>query len=84
MPDAVVAIEISSDDVLSIQTRRGGWIECEVLGNTYVMPFLSILNLKQIDGGAIRRCAILPDGIDAEDFRKLRVWLRWKRTAPSV
>jgi toxin CptA len=84
-PDAAVALEISADDVLSIQTRRGEWLECEVLGSTYVMSFLSILNLRQTDGGATTRIVILPDSIAAEDFRKLRVWLRWGRArGPAV
>ena len=78
MPDAAVAIEISSDNVFSVQTRRGEWLEYEVLGNTYVLSFLAILNLKQTDNGAAKRIVILPDSIAAEDFRKLRVWLRWK------
>ena len=78
MPDAVVAIEVSSDNVLSVQTRRGESLEYEVLGNTYVLSFLAILNLKQTDSGASKRVVILPDSIAAEDFRKLRVWLRWK------
>lgn len=77
-PDAVVALEIASDDALSIQTRRGGWIECDVLGSTYVIYFLAIVNLKEQGSGRVRRAVILPDSIDAEDFRKLRVWLRWK------
>ena len=77
-PDAVVAIEIASDDALSIQTRRGDWIECEVLGSTYVIYFLAIVNLKEQGSGRVKRAVILPDSIDAEDFRKLRVWLRWK------
>jgi len=78
-PDAVLGLEITSDDKLSIQTRRGGWIECEVLGSTYVISFLTILNLKGIDSGRTMRAVIMPDSLDAEDFRKLRVWLRWKR-----
>ena len=77
-PDAVIAIEIASDNTFSIQTRRGDWLECEVLGNTYVSSFLTILNLRQTDNGAVRRAVILPDSIAAEDFRQLRVWLRWK------
>jgi toxin CptA len=77
-PDAVVALEIASDDALSIQTRRGDWIECEVLGSTYVTYFLAIVNLKDQGSGRVKRAVILPDSIDAEDFRKLRVWLRWK------
>lgn len=77
-PDAVVALEIASDDALSIQTRRGDWIRCEVLGSTYVTYLLVILNLKDLEYGRVKRAVILPDSIDAEDFRKLRVWLRWK------
>jgi toxin CptA len=77
-PDAVIALEIASDDLLSVQTRRGDWIECEVLGSTCVIFFLAIVNLKEQGSGRVKRAVILPDSIDAEDFRKLRVWLRWK------
>ena len=77
-PDAVSAFEITADDKFSIQTRRGEWLECELLGSTYVTYFLTILNLKAIDSGKNKRAVILPDSLDAEDFRKLRVWLRWK------
>ena len=83
-PDAVITLEIASDDKLSIQTRRSEWIECEVLGSTYVTSFLTILNLKGIDSGRNTRAVILPDSLDAEDFRKLRVWLRWKRGPQPV
>jgi len=82
-PNAVVAIEIARDDTLSIQTRRGKWVSCEVLGSSYVVSFMVILDLKGKDGAG-RRAVILPDSLDAEDFRKLRVWLRWKRSAPQA
>ncbi len=75
---AVAAIEIASDNVLSIQMRRGDWVECEVRGDTYVLSFLTVLNLRRIDNGRGISVVILPDAIDAEDFRRLRVWLRWK------
>ena len=81
-PNSVVAIEIGSDDTLSIQTRRGNWIsECEVLESTYVAAFLAIVNLREPEMGAVRHVVLLPDSIEAEDFRRLRVWLRWKRNA---
>ena len=76
--DAVRALEITADDKFSIQTRRGERLECEVLGSTYVTFFLTILNLKALNSGGNKRAVILPDSLDAEDFRKLRVWLRWK------
>jgi len=81
-PDSVVAIEIGSDDTLSIQTRRGSRIgECEVLENTYVAAFLAIINLREPETRAVRHVVLLRDSIDGEDFRRLRVWLRWKRSA---
>src|SRR5258708_301096 len=81
-PDSVVAIEIGSDDTLSIQTRRGSRIDgCEVLGSTYVAAFLAIINLREPETRAIRHVVLLRDSIDAEDFRRLRVWLRWKGSA---
>lgn len=76
--NSVVAIEVASDNVLSVQTRRGDWVECEALGSTYVLSFLTILNLKSTARGARMRAVILPDSIAAEEFRKLRVWLRWR------
>jgi hypothetical protein len=36
------------------------------------------LNLYAIDGGLTRQITKLPDAMDAENFRILRIWLRWK------
>ena len=81
MPDSVVALEVNSDDALAVQLRRGGWRECEVLGSTYVVSFLVILNVRESVSRKARRIVILPDSIDPENFRQLRVWLRWKAGA---
>ena len=83
-PDSVIALEIAPDDALSIQTRRGDRIGCEVLGSSYVASFLVVLNLRGKDDGGTRRAVMLPDSLDPEDFRKLRVWLRWKAAAPPA
>ena len=76
--DAVVAIEITSEHGINAQSRNGKWTEYEVLTDTFVSAFLSVLRLKEVDGVATRRMVILPDSIDREDFRQLRVCLRWK------
>jgi len=76
--DALVAIEITSERGINAQSRSGKWCEYEVLNDTFVSAFLSVLRLKDVDGVAIRRIVILPDSIDREDFRQLRVSLRWK------
>ena len=83
MPDSVIAVEINSDNVLAVQLRRGGWRECDVLGSTYVASFLVILNLRETLSRNARRIMVLPDSMSADDFRQLRVWLRWKAGQPA-
>ena len=74
---AIVALEIVEDGRLSVQTRRGEWLECELLGSSYVSPRLTILNLKPRGGGRTRHIVLVPDNVDEHDFRRLRAWLRW-------
>ena len=75
---SVVSIEIGTDNILNIRTKRGDYIECEVLPSTYVVSCLSVLNLREIDCGKVRHVIVASDSADAGDFRNLRTWLRWK------
>ena len=75
---SVATIEISAGDAMTIGTRRGEWIEVDVCGDTYVLWFLTVLNVRRRDNGRRVSIVIFPDAVDAEEFRKLRVWLRWK------
>ena len=79
--NAVTMLRIAGDNVLSAQTRRGNWHVCEVLGSTYVTAFLTVLNLRANGERRIRNVVILPDSAGAEDYRRLRVWLRWRPQA---
>lgn len=49
--------------------------EARVHPQTTVTPLLVVLLLRQ--AGRIEALALLPDALDAEDFRLLRLWLRW-------
>ena len=80
-PDSVAALEISTDNVLTVQTQSGGRVECVVLPSTYVAAYLSVLNLREIDRGSVRHVIVVRDSADADDFRSLRTWLRWKGAA---
>ena len=77
-PDSALALEVTSDHQFSMQTRAAGWSEFEVLGTTYVTPYLTVLNLRRPGERRTRHVTLLPDSLHADDFRKLRVWLRWK------
>ncbi len=75
--EAIVAVEVTDDGAMSFQTRTGAWHECELLGSSYVSPRLTILNLKPQGARRTRHVVLVPDNVDAGDFRRLRTWLRW-------
>ena len=75
--EAIVGLEIAEDGRVSFQTRGGEWQPCELLGSSYVSPRLAVLNLKPRDARRVRHVVLVPDNVDARDFRRLRTWLRW-------
>ena len=77
--NAIVALAIGEDDTVSYQIRTGEWVDCELLGSSYVSPRLTIVNLQPHGRRRVRRVILVPDNVDARDFRRLRMWLRWKR-----
>lgn len=75
---AIVAIEIRDGGEAAFQTRRGEWLDCEVLGSSFVSPHITIINLRPLLRWGTRRLILVPDNVDPRDFRRLRTWLRWK------
>ena len=75
---AFVVLRISSDNVLSGQMRNGEWRDYEVLGSTYVTSALTVMILRAAGARRARSVVLLPDSMAADEFRRLRVWLRWR------
>lgn len=76
--DSVAFFELSDEMQCTLTARSGELMVCSILDNTFVASYLIILNLKPAGKFLMRSVVILPDGIDVEEFRQLRVWLRWK------
>ena len=76
--DAVVVLVLSDEMQCILTTRSDELIVCSILGSTFVAPYLTVLNLQPVGKFFTCSVVILPDGIDVEEFRQLRVWLRWK------
>lgn len=76
-PEAIVALEIKDGGAVALQTRRGEWLDCELLPSSFVSRQLTILNLRPHDRRHARHVILVPDNVDARDFRRLRMWLRW-------
>ena len=73
---SIVTLEIR-EGAVSLQTRRGEWLNGELLGSTYVSELLTILNVRLKDSYSRRHVILVPDNVNPEDFRRLRTWLRW-------
>lgn len=76
---AIVALEISDTDATAYRTRSGARVECEVLASSYVSARLTIVHLRPHRGGGTRKLVLVCDNVDPREFRRLRMWLRWKR-----
>ena len=81
-PHSIVSIEIR-DSAVSLQTRRGEWLDGEVLGSSYVSDWLTIVNFRPQGRYATWRVVLVPDNVDATELRRLRTWLLWRRSADS-
>lgn len=76
-PRSVIALELKDRETAIVQQGDETWHEGKVLGTSYVSPLLTVVNLR-LDGHRLtRHIVVVPDNIDPEEFRKLRVTLRW-------
>jgi hypothetical protein len=74
---AVRALELGAAGAARWQDASGRWNEAEIQAGSYVSNWLIVVHL----GGSGRRgrvLSLLPDCADAEELRRLRVWLRWR------
>jgi len=84
-PLAVTGLELSADGALAIQGPGGSWLTGRLSAAFVPAPWLAVLTLRDSLGRA-RVLVVLPDALDPEAFRRLRVWLRWRdpRTVPAA
>ena len=64
-------------DMILLVARNGDRVTARILADSLVTPFLTVLNVLPQGKYLARSVIILPDSLDAESFRQLRVWLRW-------
>lgn len=91
LPSSYVALMVNAKNELQITRRDGVQLtDLSVTVDSVVTPVLTVIAYHQKNATLLNRvfCArliILPDALDAESYRQLRVWLRWgiQRTANS-
>jgi len=76
VPSACVGLMLENDQI-TLTTRGGEQLAGHVLRDSLVTPFLTVLNVLPQGQRIARNVIILPDSLDAESFRQLRVYLKW-------
>ncbi len=75
---SLVAVELRENDTANVLMRNGNWHQARILPTTYVSAVLTVVNVRVPPRIFACHMVIAPDSLGAEDFRCLRVWLRWK------
>ena len=79
-PSSFVEMRLDGDEVVLIR-QSGEEIKGRVEGNSFVTPLLTILNIRPQESRWLSSVVIFPDSMTKEDFRQLRVLLKWRRDA---
>jgi toxin CptA len=75
---ASIELELLDDCSVSVYSRAGVSRAYRIAGSSFVSPLLTVLNLRTGIGHGARTVLIASDSLDADSFRRLRVWLRWR------
>lgn len=90
LPWSVVKLTINAKQELHVVRKDGQRIPVQVEASSVVTPYLTLLQLSTIqverhEKAWLNRQAIivLPDNVEREAYRQLRVWLRWGKFKKS-
>jgi hypothetical protein len=74
---AVTALHFIDREQLRVRMHDGTWHAGRVLGSSTVSAPCTVLNIRLTDHRLSLHTVIMNDSMATEDFRRLRVWLRW-------
>jgi hypothetical protein len=80
---SVIALTVEDQESCTLQTRSGAMLPARILGSTYVTSFLTVINARPAGARVARHVLLMRDTIAPEDFRRIRVLLRWARRSPE-
>jgi len=80
-PNQAVSLELSEDGRVSWKNRDGNWQKGWLGASQFVSPTLAVVELRD-DKDHASRLVLMADSMPPEDFRRLRVWLRWRPSVP--
>lgn len=79
-PDAVIEVRVAHDLLIVVMRRDGRLVAGRVRSSTCVSAALTSIVWRRNGAHLSRTILVLPDMLPPEDFRKLRVMLRYARS----
>jgi toxin CptA len=81
--EAIVALQYRSGE-LRYQLRSGDWRHGAVMAGGLVARWFTVMRLRDNESARRRVLVLCVDSLGAEDYRRLRVYLRWRRREPAA
>jgi toxin CptA len=73
-----VSFRLGSENGITLMLRNGQSVTGTISPGSLVTPFLVLLNIKNSEHGR-RNLVLMPDCMKRDDYRRLRVVLRWNQ-----
>lgn len=71
------AIRLDESGGIELEDQGGRWESAQLVGNGWVTAVMVVLQVDVSSSGRKQSLLILSDSLSREDFRLLRVYLRW-------
>jgi hypothetical protein len=81
--DAVTEVTLRDHGRCELLTRGGAVLAGTVADSSFISPSFTVVNVRLDDSGRLRSVLVMPDCAEAEERRRLRVWLRY-RAQPEI
>jgi len=79
--DAVRELRLRPDGGVAWRVGDGTWHAAADVTGGVLAPWMIVVGLKEV-GRRRRPLLVLPDALDGDGFRELRLWLRWRPQLP--
>ena len=80
---SVTAFQLHDGEHARVQLRDGTWHDARVLATTYISAPLTVTNVRLSGELRARHMVVLPDSLADDEYRRVRVALRWARPATT-
>jgi len=77
LPWSLITLTLNSKNQWLLKNNAGKEIQVLIEGQTFVSHYLTVINMRDAKNRRRYSMVIIPERVDTEDYRILRVLLRW-------